>query len=110
MKYTLNLSDEKVDVDVGRDDVGLVCAVAGGGMHSIVIDHVERGVAVDCIATLFKAILEETDAEHTAVALAFLRTTLLEAGVLNDDVDMAVSLHGHVLPLDEYGSNVKKDR
>ena len=110
MKYQLNLRDEQVDIDVGKDGVGFVGAVAGGGMHSVVIDHIERGVAVDCLVSLFKAVLEETDADHTAVALAYLRIALQEAGVLNDDVDMAVSLHGRVLPLDEYGSNIKKDR
>ena len=45
--------------------------------------------------------------DEQLTALGFLRQELMEEGLLNENVDMAVSLNGRVLPLDNL---IKKDR
>ena len=70
--------------------------------------QLENKVSVlNACTSLLRFALSDTDPEAVAIYLGFLRKELMEEGALNENVDMAVSLNGRVLPLDNL---IKKDR
>ena len=107
MKVDLKLENKKVEVSVSEDDIGFICVISGGGVHSTAIRNIDRASALDAGTSILRFLLSGTDPELVAMYLGFLRHELMEEGSLNENVDMAVSLNGRVLPLDNL---IKKDR
>ena len=107
MKVDLELENKKVEVSVSEDDIGFICVISGGGMHATAIRNIDLASALDACTSLLRRALSGMSPTVVAFYLGFLRHELMEEGALNENVDMAVSLNGRVLPL---GNLIKKDR
>lgn len=107
MKVDLELENKKVEISVSEDDIGFICAVSGGSMISTAVQNINRASVVDACTLLLRGALGNASPAAVAMFLGFLRQELMEEGLLNENVDMAVSLNGRVLPLDNL---IKKGR
>ena len=104
MKVDLELENKKVEISVSEDDIGFIGAISGRGMHSTAIRNIDRASALDACTSLLRGALIGASPACVAMFLGFLRHELMEEGLLNENVDMAVSLNGRVLPLDNLRS------
>lgn len=110
---------EKSGVKVERpEDVEVVIVALTKDDCETCMSGISGGSLIIALVSLFSRTIKLCDAPGrnalTAFLFASLRQHLREEGLLGDNVDIAVSLDGKVLPLDEIGTLtdavIKKDR
>ena len=100
------------------EDVEVVLAALTKDNLEICMSGISGGSLMNALTSLFSHTIKLCDApgrKFLIVSLfASIRERLWEEGLLGDNVDIAVSLDGKVLPLDEIGTMldavIKKDR
>lgn len=100
---------EKSGVKVERpEDVEVVLAALTKDNCEICMSGISGGSLMIALTALFSHTIKSCDAPARNVLIvslfASLREQLWEEGLLGDNVDIAVSLDGKVLPLDEIGT------
>ncbi len=102
---------EKSGVKVDRpEDVEVVIAALTKDNCEICMSGISGGSLMIALTSLFSQTIKLCDAPGRNVLIvslfASLREQLWEEGLLGDNVDIAVSLDGKVLPLNEIGTMV----
>lgn len=105
MKIETRVDDKTITIEL-PEGVAAMYAFATENRFSSGMHKVPAGQAIEMATDFFVRILEDAPDVGVAAALGNLRYRLMKAGIMSENVDMAVSFEGKVLPLDELGAEI----
>ena len=113
MKIETHVKAKNITIEM-PEGVAARYAFALEGKYSSGMYKVRKDQAIEMAIDFFVHILGNASDVAVAAALANLRHQLMTEGTMPENVDMAVSVDGKVLPLDEMSAeieaDIKKDR
>ena len=113
MKIEAHVKDKNITIDM-PEGVAAMYAFATENKYSSGMHAVPKDLALEIATDFFVHILENAPDVVVAASLCTLREVLKEKGIVSGTVDMAVSMCGKVIPVDEIAAEMeaeaKKDR
>ncbi len=108
MKIETRVKDKNITIEM-PEGVAAMYAFAFEGKYSLGMHKVRKDQAIEMATDFFVHILKNATGVAVAAALANLRHQLMTEGTMPENVDMAVSLDGKVIPLDEMSAEIEAD-